>query len=77
MSNTITPLLVTPLTSQTAIGPTKIAYALAEGESASGTAANKVWIPHALTRQVMAETEAGVNIANCTNLDDLFNQLDS
>lgn len=77
MSNAITPVPVTPLTSQAAIGPIKIAYSMAEGESASGTAANKVRIPNALTRQVMAETEAGVNVVNCANLDDLFNQLDS
>jgi hypothetical protein len=77
MSNAVTPVPVTPLTSQAAISPIKIAYALAEGKSASGTAANKVRIPNALTREVMAETEAGVNIVNCANLDDLFNQLDS
>ena len=77
MSNAITPVPVAPSTSQTAIGPSKIAYSWGEGESASCTAANKVRIPNALTRQVMAETEAGVNVISCANLDELFDKLDS
>ena len=77
MSKAINPTLGIPVTSQAATGPYRIAFSWAEGQSATGAAANKVLIPNALTREVMAETEAGINVVNCANLDDLFNQLDS
>ena len=77
MSNAINPTLVAPFTSQGPTEPYKVAFSWAEGKSATGAPANKVIIPNALTRKIMAETEAGVNIVNCANMDDLFNQLDS
>jgi len=64
-------------TAQSASEPYRTAFAWAVGESASDTAVNKVLIPNALTREVMAETEAGINVVNCANLDELFDQLDS
>jgi len=41
------------------------------------TSPNRVLVPNADTQQVMAETEAGINVVNCATLEDLFEQLDS
>jgi hypothetical protein len=76
MSSLTVPFLGGPVTSMAAIVPAKITVHMAEGTSASGASANKVIIPSALSRQVMAETESGVNVVNCTDMDDLFRQLD-
>ncbi len=77
MNNSITPTSVPPQTSQASATPIKIAYSWAQGQSASDASVNKVSIPNALTREVMAETEAGINVVNCSSLENLFSQLDS
>jgi len=64
-------------TAQAATGPSRATFTVVSGESVSGAVVNRVVIPNALTRQVMAETEAGVNVVNCSSLDELFDQLDS
>ena len=64
-------------TAQPATGPIKAIFSWATGESASGSVENKILVPNALTRRVMAETDAGANVVNCSDLDDLFNKLDS
>jgi quinol-cytochrome oxidoreductase complex cytochrome b subunit len=64
-------------TAQPATGPIKAIFSWATGESASGTAMNKMLVPNALTRSVMAETDAGANVVNCVDLDDLFKKIDS
>ncbi len=38
---------------------------------------NGILVPNAMTQQVMAETEAGVNIVEFASVEDLFNELDS
>jgi hypothetical protein len=46
-----------------------------EGRTDSASVLNVASIPNALTRQVMAETDAGRNIVRCTDSEDLFRQL--
>lgn len=77
MRNTFTPTAPVSPTAQDATGPSMALYYLPVRKSASGTIDNKVIIPNALTREVMAETEAGINVVSCASLEELFNQLDS
>jgi len=56
--------------------PAKISIRVAEGESVASARVNKVTIPSALTRQVMSDTESGVNVVNFANIRDLFDELD-
>ena len=77
MNNTFTPAAPVSPTAQDATGPSMGHYSWPTRKSSSGTIENKVIIPNALTREVMAETEAGINVVNCASLDELFNQLDS
>lgn len=76
MSSLIVPFPGAPVTTMGVAGPARITVQIAEGTSASGASANKVIIPSELTRRVMAETESGVNVVDCTDMDDLFRQLD-
>jgi hypothetical protein len=77
MSNTYTPVAPASPTAQVAIGPSRASYSWPIGTSATGSAENRVLIPNAQTRKVMAETEAGDNIVNFATLDELFSHLDS
>ena len=64
-------------TAHASAAPSKMTFFWGIGESASSSDVNKVLIPNAQTRKVMAETEAGVNIVNHASLDELFSHLDS
>jgi hypothetical protein len=72
-----TPSPVASLTAHSANAPFKTVFSWGTGESASDSDVNKVLIPNAQTRKVMAETETGINVVNCDSLDDMFNRLDS
>jgi hypothetical protein len=65
-------------TAQAAVGPGHIILLAATyGKTSTGATANKVIIPSAVTRQVMADTEAGRNVVSCSGMEDLFEKLDS
>ena len=47
----------------------------AAGQSESASVANIVEIPNEMTRNVMADTDAGRNIIRCKDSEDLFRRL--
>ena len=63
--------------SRAAAGPSHVILAQTFGETSTGATANKIIVPNALTRQVMAETEAGKNVVSCSSMKDLFEKLDA
>jgi hypothetical protein len=78
MSNiVIKPSPAASLTAHTANAPFKTVFFWGTGQSASSSDVNKVLIPNAQTRKVMAETETGINVVNFDSLDEMFKQLDS
>ena len=77
MSIIITPSPAVSPTAQAASAPFWATFSWVTGESATGATVNKVLVPNALTRAVLAETDAGVNVVSCPDLSELFNRLDS
>jgi hypothetical protein len=66
---------VRPAGTYGAAAPAAIVMQHSTGRSDSTSSANIVEIPNELTRQVMADTDAGRNIVRCKDSEDLFRRL--